>query len=168
MSQSTNKFTFEDLLKFRASVNVCLKFESKPRILPDLCLVMGNVYFRWQDAYSYFLLFLPNLKERTYNRIIRKKRRDDFLLWELRRKNKPFLKNTGRLFPLPKSFYNDFANRLWYKRGRPVFRKQIVSGCQWGKGEVVTNGMHSRYKKVITRELGCSVRNGKLVFICPD
>jgi hypothetical protein len=51
---------------------------------------------------------------------------------DFKSKSKSVSKDPDRLYPLLKSQYNNFANEVWKKRGKPVFGKRTVERCIWG------------------------------------
>ena len=66
-----------------------------------------------------------------------------------------------------------FSQLYWESKGRPFFGKKIVSGIQWGTGQVKDNGKWGWKKVIQSRYLGLMIKhkeNGHvgLVIVCPD
>jgi hypothetical protein len=75
--------------------------------------------------------------------------------------------DSSRLYPLPDCKYDEIAKKVWIKMGKPAFRKRIIHGIKWGKGNFRTTGYGMR-KVILERTLGCGIREGRVVIICPD
>jgi len=79
----------------------------------------------------------------------------------------------GRLFPLSLGAYNRWAYRVWTKKGKPKFRKQLITGAIIGNGRVTTNGKYGWNKKVYKRYLGVLLERTPenhvaIKITCPD
>lgn len=72
-----------------------------------------------------------------------------------------------RLYPLSVEQYNKFAKTVWEKRGKPRFRKQIISGVIWGWGKVETNGKPGWRRVIYSRYLGVYIDGTRLKIHCP-
>jgi hypothetical protein len=79
----------------------------------------------------------------------------------------------GRLFPLPLDAYNRWAYQVWTKKGKPKFRKQLITGAIIGNGRVTTNGKYGWDKRVYKRYLGVLLERTPenhvaIKITCPD
>jgi hypothetical protein len=79
----------------------------------------------------------------------------------------------GRLLPLSLDAYNSWAYQVWIKKGKPKFRKQLITGALIGKGYVITNGGYGWDKKVYRRYLGVLIektpeKHIAIKITCPD
>jgi hypothetical protein len=78
-----------------------------------------------------------------------------------------------RIYPLNQDKYNTVATKVWERKGRPMFRKRIVTGIRFGEPKIVTHIERYHYYKnvkVDTREFGVTLsKNGRgFVISCPD
>ena len=78
-----------------------------------------------------------------------------------------------RLFPLSLDAYDNWAYQVWISKGKPSFKKQIITGALIGKGRVTTNGKYGWNKKVYKRYLGVLIEKTPEKHItvritCPD
>jgi len=62
--------------------------------------------------------------------------------------------DSTRLYPLSETKYQEFAEYVYNKKGKPKHGVQIITGVKWGHGQVTTNGRWGRYKRILERWVG--------------
>jgi len=80
-----------------------------------------------------------------------------------------FYKN--RIFPLPKTKYQKFAERIYKLKGSPKNRKRIITGIIFGKGSSTFKKVFTAigYKEcVVSRYIGVMIKEGKIIIDIPD
>ena len=129
----------------------------------------GNMKFNKEVAdyfYPYYKVIYPELTKKAI-----------YVLFEILEKIKDDRKeltyNTNMLLrPLPDrrgNVYDEWATKVFVKRGSPSFKKNIVSSkANYGFGYVKTNGKWGREKVICERRIGVIIKDNKIEFECPD
>ena len=60
------------------------------------------------------------------------------------------------------------CDKIWRERGKPTFKKRIITGVRYGRGFVITNNKIGFNRIVIKRYLGVEIKNNKIIINCPD
>lgn len=107
---------------------------------------------------TYFKPFLPQLSQKGMVEILEGYR--NLKVVRKFRKRGP----EGRLYPLSREQYHEFARRAWLQRGSPKFGKRIISGVKWGQPEILTNGEKGWDRVIYGRWIGCRITGRKIVF----
>ena len=150
------KTTINDIFKFRGQILLTEKMKGKTDCHCGLCEspTLGHERGKtiaWYDAeinkehYDSINLFIPmsktkfNVLRKDYEKsFLKKEAYERQLTLDRNLKNHHFksTKNysqTWRLFPLSKEEYDKFAKYIYNKFGEPKFKKQNISGVNWGQ-----------------------------------
>lgn len=185
------KTTINDIFKFRGQILLTEKMKGKTTCRCGLCEPPTRGHERgktiaWYDAeiseshYNSINLFVPMSKtkfgtlRKDYEKSFRKKEAyERQLTIDKNLRNHYFksdieYKGRWRLFPLSHEVYNKFAEYIYNKFGEPKFRKQNISGVNWG--ESVQEKMATRKYDVWThtRTVGVRLQNTKFEFSVDD
>ena len=150
------KTTINDIFKFRGQILLTEKMKGKTDCHCGLCEspTLGHERGKtiaWYDAeinkehYDSINLFIPMSK--TKFNVLRKDYEKSFLKKEAYKRQLTINKNLKnhyfkakkeysklwRLFPLSKEVYDEFAKYIYNKFGEPKFKKQNISGVNWGQ-----------------------------------
>jgi len=164
-------YTMKDILKYRKAAYLAARVSGRQQIdaLKNLAQdhrPLTAVGFSSSDFEAFAKHFKPYLPGVT--------RSDMALIYfnfikeqSAKRTKRRKLNSLGspRLLPLSEEAYQNFAKYVWEKRGSPHFKKQIVSGCIWGKPQTIAyqDGENGKYEYVAGCKISTNLRGKKFL-----
>lgn len=170
MSGEKPIYTINDLLKYRKAAYLAARVSGdKNGILEEIGAQKNPLkdYYHsstWEPLTKYFKPYLPGLTRIVISEIFGEFLKERNRKRSKRRKFAP-LGIQGRLLPLGEEAYQNFAKYVWEKRGSPHFKKQLVSGCIWGKPEKIArqDGENGKYEYIAGCQISTNLRSKKFL-----
>jgi len=113
----------------------------------------------WIRLYKFFKPFIGEITKDQY--------KDAYAVYEAKKviRNSVnayeyFDKERGyRLYPMPITKYDEFARKVYEKRGHPRYNCRIITGIKWGKAKTQVEGTRYRRRggRIISRTFGMKI-----------